>query len=79
MQEGVGWINSRDEHILVGGCLPTWRIAETLGSFRKAIGFSEHAHVILDAHGVVQWIKVYPVGESPDLQEVFQVLKNLDS
>lgn len=58
---------------------PHGGFAQSLGIFRDADGISERANVIVDAQGVVQWIKVYPIGELPDLQEVFQILKDLDS
>ncbi len=58
---------------------PHGGLAKALGIFREDDGISERANVVLDAHGVVQWIKVYPIGESPDIQEVVQVLKDLGS
>jgi peroxiredoxin len=58
---------------------PHGELAQSLGIFRDADGFSERANVIVDKHGVVQWIKAYPIGDLPDLEEVYQVLKNLNS
>lgn len=58
---------------------PHGRLAQALGIFRDAEGISERANVIVDKNGVVQWIKVYPLGDLPDLEEVFQVLRNLNS
>jgi len=58
---------------------PHGELAQALGIFRETEGISERANVILDGHGVVRWIKVYPIGELPDLEEVIQVLKDLNS
>jgi len=58
---------------------PHGGLAQALVIFREAEGISERANIIIDGEGVVQWIKVYPIGEVPDLAEVIQVLKNLNS
>ena len=58
---------------------PHGGLAQSLSIFRDADGISERANVIVDKHGVVQWLKVYPFGDLPDLEEVFQVLKDLNS
>lgn len=58
---------------------PHGGLAVSLGIFRNADGISERANVIIDKHGIVQWLKVYPIGDLPDLKEVFQALKDLNS
>jgi len=58
---------------------PHGELAQSLGILRDADGISERANIIVDKHGVVQWIKVYPIGDLPDLEELFQVLINLNS
>jgi len=40
-------------------------------------GFAERANVIIDETGRVAWIKVYEVPETPDIQEVLDVLSEM--
>jgi len=54
-------------------------LAIKLVIFREEDGISERANVVIDPDGVVQWIKVYPIGELPDIEEVIRVLRNLNS
>ena len=58
---------------------PHGGLAQALGIFREADGISERANVIVDGEGIVQWIKIYPIGDLPDLEEVIQVLRDLNS
>lgn len=58
---------------------PHGGLAQALGIFKEDAGISERANIIADVNGVVKWLKVYPIGELPDLAEVIQVLKNLNS
>ncbi len=50
---------------------PHGGLAQRLGLFRYNDGFSERANVILDENGKVKFIKVYPIHELPDIEEVF--------
>jgi peroxiredoxin len=54
---------------------PHGGVAESLGIFRKKEGFSERANIILSPDMVVEWIKIYPIPELPDLDEVLKNLK----
>ncbi len=54
---------------------PHGRLAEQLGIFRDANGFSERANIILDEEGTIIWKKVYPIPELPDIDEVLEKLK----
>ena len=58
---------------------PHGGLAQSLGIFREVEGISECANVIVDSEGIVRWIKVYPMGEVPDVEEVLAVLKELRS
>jgi alkyl hydroperoxide reductase subunit AhpC len=40
-------------------------------------GISERANVIVDENGIVKWVKVYPLPELPDLNEILQVLSGI--
>ena len=50
--------------------------AKSLGLFREQNGFSQRANVILDEKGKVCFVKVYPIGDLPDIQEIITFLKN---
>jgi peroxiredoxin len=56
---------------------PHGGLALAMGLFRADDGFSERANVVIDKEGVVRWVKVYPLGESPDLEEVMDELRAL--
>ncbi len=53
---------------------PHGEIAQDYGIFDDTKGISERAKIIIDENGIVKWVKVYPGGQLPDLNEVFQVL-----
>jgi peroxiredoxin len=38
---------------------------------------SERANIIIDEQGVVRWVKVYPMPQLPDIEEVFKELSKL--
>jgi peroxiredoxin len=54
---------------------PHGQVADEYGIFIPKIGMSERANIIVDEQGVVSWVKVYPMKELPDIQEVFAVLE----
>ncbi len=54
---------------------PHGGLASAMGLFREDDGFSERANVLIDKEGVVRWVKVYPLGEAPDLEEVMDELR----
>lgn len=56
---------------------PHGEVAARYGIFRNGDGISERANVVIDRDGVVRWIKVYPIGELPDIEQVIQVLRDL--
>ena len=58
---------------------PHGKVAQIYGLFRDANGFSERANVIVDEKQMVVFVKVYPVHELPDIQEVIRVLKSLQN
>ncbi len=53
---------------------PHGELARSLGLFREADGFSERSNVLLDENHRVAWVKVYPIKEVPDIQEVLAFL-----
>lgn len=54
---------------------PHGGLAKKLGIFRLREGFSERANVLLDGRGRVQFVKVYPLREVPDLEEIIGFIK----
>lgn len=61
---------------------PHGEVAEKFGVLRKnkgeaAYGASERALFIIDKQGIVQWIDVHPIGQQPDNEELFDVLRKL--
>lgn len=53
---------------------PHGKIAWDYGIFNEPKGISERANIIIDEHGKVQWAKVYPQEQLPDLNEILQIL-----
>ena len=56
---------------------PHGKVAVLYGIFREKDGFSERANIIIDENGKVVFVKVYPIGELPDLEEIMKVLNDL--
>lgn len=54
---------------------PHGALAEDLDIFDSAGGFSKRANVIVDENGVVTFLKVYPMAELPDFNELIDFLK----
>lgn len=54
---------------------PHGKVADDYGIFINKIGMSERANILVDETGKVIWVKVYPMKELPDIQEVFAVLE----
>jgi peroxiredoxin len=53
---------------------PHGKVIKTYGLFRKANGFSERANILLDERHRVIFVKVYPISQLPDIEEIFRVL-----
>ncbi len=60
--------------MLLSDFWPHGGVAASYGLFREADGYSERANIILDATGKVSWMKVYPIPELPDIDEVLAAL-----
>jgi peroxiredoxin len=56
---------------------PHGSYTESVGLLRKTNGFAERANVILDEEGLVAWVKVYEVPDTPDIGEVLDVLEEM--
>ncbi|MFW6141868.1 MAG: redoxin domain-containing protein [Candidatus Saliniplasma sp.] len=54
---------------------PHGKVIKMYGLFREEDGFSERANVLIDEDQRVIFSKVYPMGEVPDLKEIFSKIK----
>lgn len=54
---------------------PHGAVAARLGLFIDKFGFSERANIILDEQRKAIFVKVYPIRELPDINEVLEFLK----
>jgi peroxiredoxin len=52
------------------------KVAKDYGIFREQDGISERANIIVDENGKVNWVKIYPMQQLPDIKEVLTVLAN---
>jgi len=55
---------------------PHGKVAQDYGIFRAKEGVSERANIIVDENGKVMWVKVYPMQQMPDINEVLNILSN---
>jgi peroxiredoxin len=53
---------------------PHGEVASAYGIFRERLGFSERANITLDENLRVTFVKVYPIKELPDIEEVLRAL-----
>jgi peroxiredoxin len=60
--------------MLLSDFWPHGKIAKAYGIFRETNGFSERANIILDECHRVIFVKVYPLKELPDIEEILEVL-----
>jgi peroxiredoxin len=53
---------------------PHGEVSRAYGLFREQDGFSERANVVLDENQKVVFVKVYPLAELPDVDEVINFI-----
>lgn len=73
-QKSVGGIT----YPLCSDFYPHGAVAETYGVLRNE-GMSERALFIIDKEGKIRFIDVHPIGEQPDNDELFDVLKTINA
>jgi len=56
---------------------PHGEVAGLYGIFREKEGFSERANIIIDEKQQVRFVKVYPISQLPDIEEIMKVLESL--
>jgi peroxiredoxin len=56
---------------------PHGKVASDYGVYRESDGFSERAVIIVAEDGVVAFLKVYPIKEVPDIDEIIAQLEKI--
>lgn len=56
---------------------PHGKTARDYGMLIEEEGFTQRANVIVDENGVVRWVKVYPLSQLPDIDDVIKVLSEM--
>ncbi|EGL82633.1 alkyl hydroperoxide reductase/ Thiol specific antioxidant/ Mal allergen [Caldalkalibacillus thermarum TA2.A1] len=69
---------------LLADFYPHGEVSKKYGVFRDnpdepAYGASERALFIIDKQGIIRFIDVHPIDEQPDNEELFEVLRKLES
>ncbi len=68
--EHLGIVRTR----LLSDFWPHGEVAKLYGIFREKEGFSERANIIIENQKVI-FMKVYPISELPDIEEIIKVLE----
>ena len=58
---------------------PHGEAAKAYGIFREKGGTSERANIIVDKNGKIAFVKVYEISQLPDIAEIMELLKKLQS
>jgi peroxiredoxin len=53
-------------------------VAHAFGIFRDKNGFSERANIIIDEQGKVAFVKIYPIKELPDIEEIISFIDKMN-
>jgi peroxiredoxin len=56
---------------------PKGEVAKAYGAYRDADGISERALFIVDKQGKIAYKDIHAIGDQPDNEDLFDVLKNL--
>jgi peroxiredoxin len=54
---------------------PHGKVAKSFGILREAEGISQRANIVVDEKGTVVFVKVYPIPQVPDIDEIMEILK----
>lgn len=55
---------------------PHGEVATLYGLFREKDGFSERANIVIDENRKVIFMKVYPIAQLPDMEEIIKALES---
>ena len=56
---------------------PKGEVAKAYGAYREADGISERALFIVDKEGQIAYKDIHDIGDQPDNEDLFDVLRNL--
>jgi len=56
---------------------PKGEAARSFGAYRDAAGISERALFVIDKEGKFAYVDIHDIGDQPDNEDLFDVLKNL--
>ena len=56
---------------------PKGEAARSFGAYREADGISERALFIVDKQGKLAYVDIHDIGDQPDNEDLFDVLRNL--
>ena len=56
---------------------PHGKVAKLYKIFREEDGISERANIIIDENQKIYFVKVYPIAELPDIQEILNALRSI--
>jgi len=54
---------------------PHGKVAKLYGLFRDAEGFSERANILINENQEIEFIRIYELGELPDINEILTILR----
>ena len=66
-----------EETPLLADFWPHGGVAGAYGIFREKNGFSERTVFIVEREGVIQFRKIYPIREVPDIGEILEALEEM--
>jgi|SRR5205085_10041281 len=70
------------DYPLASDFFPHGGVAETFGVLRKGDpipGISDRAVFIIDKAGTIAWVKTYPLDQTPETEEIFAALRQLEA
>jgi peroxiredoxin len=56
---------------------PHGAVSSSFGVFQEDAGVSERSAILIDESGIVRFVKVYPSGDVPDIQELLRTLRGI--
>ena len=57
---------------------PHGKVAKLYGLFRDGEGFSERANILINENQEIEFIRIYELGELPDINEILTFLREKD-
>ena len=66
-----------EKTLLLADFWPHGEVAKAYNIFWEKEGFSERANIIIDEEQRIAWVKIYPIRELPNIQEVLNELAKI--